>query len=833
MIKKILITISILSILLFFFLGTGLKNPNLINYFYKNDFEKNNINSIKSWVTNLDKNSVNIKYSRDTKSYTQGESSLKIDIDINSNKKNKWYYYLQIPIEPLINLEGELSFSLDIKVKVNNKISLKDIQIGFNLEYFPYTSGIEPIQQDIKPNVWNSIKVNNLNLFALNHAKNFISKIYDANLTDFGRGISKIVLLIKGRGSKKYQINLDNLKIYGNIEKNELFTKKYKNSWYQYRKRVNKKIEERKKLYKTLIKNQKKCPTIDFYKKRVVSIFNNINNLLKNNKTIKSSTIDNLDSYLRKLKLLNSKTKSKINIYKMPPMKYYRFKGTNIPKLDRVKSYHLRVSKGEYKSISILMETLCSSQNLKVEYSNFIGNLDLYIAKVWYQSGLDNTLKTGKYLTQELLLKDDNLIKVDYKKEINYLRIEYKKENRKKYIDISNPKAKFPDTNSIIFNDAKELKPFKLNTSRAKILWGIIHIPEDTKEGNYSTIIKFIDTKNKKILKRVPIYIEVLPFKLDKSNLIYSIYYTGKLRNKKVSPIDAYNKSKKQQLLELKDIKAHGVMYPTSYETLDSLEDTLKLREEVGFPTDRFYTLGFNIMSSNLAKRVKDYKKILEKYNYNNLYIYGVDEANPETLKKERKFIKIIKKLGAKLFVAGYKYTYEYLGNSVDIFNYANAIFKKDVDIEVGKWHGIGKKIFAYASPQAGVENPEIYRRNFGCKLWKHRFDGEMNWAYQAHRGAFWNDFDTGNSRLTKYRDEAFTYPTTNGIVGTIEWEGFREAITDVRYISTLENIRDKLKKEGKYSYDLELFLQNIDCDSNLDRLREEMIDYILKYRGE
>ena len=826
--KRILITLLILSILLFFFLGINIKDPNFINYYYKENFEKNETNPVKSWVTNLDKNSVNIKYNYDTKSYTQGDSSLKIDIDVNTTKKDKWYYYLQIPIEPSVNLEGKLSFSLDIKT---DKETSENIQIGFNLEYFPYTSGIHQIQQDIKPNIWNSIRIDNLNLFALNHAKHFISKIYDTNLSDFGRAISKVAILIRGRGSKKYHINLDNLKIYGSIKKDKLFIDRYKKSWFQYRKRVNRKIEDRKKLYKTLTKDKKTCPTINFYKEKIISIFNDINSSFKKHETIKPSTIDNLDSYLRKLKSLNSKTKFPINLYKMPPMKYYRFTGTNIPKLDRLKSYHLRVSRGEYKSIAIIMESLCSSKNLKVEHNSFVGDLDLYIAKVWYQSGLHNTQKTGKYLTQELLLKDDSLVKVDYKKEINYLRVRYKKDNKQEYIDISNPNGKFPDTNSIIFNDSKELKPFILDRLRAKILWGIVHIPEDTKEGNYSTTLKIIDTKTKKILKRVPIEVEVLPFKLDKSNLIYSIYYTGRLRDKRVSPIDAYNKSKKQQLLELKDIKAHGVMYPTSYETLESLEDTLKIRREVGFPTDRFYTLGFNIMSSNLAKRVKDYKKILEKYNYKNLYIYGIDEASPKALKNEKKFIDIIKKLGAKLFVAGYKYTYEYLGNAVDIFNYANAIFKKDVDIEVGKWHGINREIFAYASPQAGVENPEIYRRNFGCKLWKHRFDGEMDWAYQAHRGAFWNDFDTGNSRLTKYREEAFTYPTTNGIVGTIEWEGFREAITDVRYISTIENIIDKLKEEGKDSYNLEIFLQNIDCNSNLDKLREEMINLILKYK--
>jgi len=59
-----------------------------------------------------------------------------------------------------------------------------------------------------------------------------------------------------------------------------------------------------------------------------------------------------------------------------------------------------------------------------------------------------------------------------------------------------------------------------------------------------------------------------------------------------------------------------------------------------------------------------------------------------------------------------------------------------------------------------------------------------MNYAYQSTDGNpdIWNDFTSlrGNRNMT------FTYPTTNGVVDTLQWEGHREGVTDIRYASTL-----------------------------------------------
>jgi len=57
-----------------------------------------------------------------------------------------------------------------------------------------------------------------------------------------------------------------------------------------------------------------------------------------------------------------------------------------------------------------------------------------------------------------------------------------------------------------------------------------------------------------------------------------------------------------------------------------------------------------------------------------------------------------------------------------------------------------------------------------------------MDYAYQHSFGRPWNDFDDPT-----YRDHMFTYPTINGIVGTLAWEGYREAHDDNRYLATLQ----------------------------------------------
>ena len=91
-----------------------------------------------------------------------------------------------------------------------------------------------------------------------------------------------------------------------------------------------------------------------------------------------------------------------------------------------------------------------------------------------------------------------------------------------------------------------------------------------------------------------------------------------------------------------------------------------------------------------------------------------------------------------------------------------------------------------------------------------------------------WNDF-TGK----RYRQHNFVYPTADGLVDTIQWEGYREGIDDLRYLGTLRNAIAAAQKAGgaqaKLAAQAQAFLDGMDVTGDLYAIREQMIDWTLK----
>lgn len=75
-------------------------------------------------------------------------------------------------------------------------------------------------------------------------------------------------------------------------------------------------------------------------------------------------------------------------------------------------------------------------------------------------------------------------------------------------------------------------------------------------------------------------------------------------------------------------------------------------------------------------------------------------------------------------------------------------------------------------------------------------------------------------------------YPTIDGVIDTIQWEGFREGINDVRYLTTLNNTITTAKAEGRDTSTIEawvLSLKSMDLTTvDLNIIRSQMIEYIL-----
>jgi len=140
-------------------------------------------------------------------------------------------------------------------------------------------------------------------------------------------------------------------------------------------------------------------------------------------------------------------------------------------------------------------------------------------------------------------------------------------------------------------------------------------------------------------------------------------------------------------------------------------------------------------------------------------------------------------------------------------------------------WHSYGHKIFLYNRPQVGIENSEIYRRNYGFALWNAGYDGAMDFAYQFKFGqSIWNDYDSG-VRVQNIRDHVFAYPVSDGVIDTVQWEGFREGVDDTRYVATL------MKKEGSNISARAIISAGLTNNEKMSTIRIKIIDQILLYQ--
>ena len=146
--------------------------------------------------------------------------------------------------------------------------------------------------------------------------------------------------------------------------------------------------------------------------------------------------------------------------------------------------------------------------------------------------------------------------------------------------------------------------------------------------------------------------------------------------------------------------------------------------------------------------------------------------------------------------------------------------------------HDAGHKIVRYGSPQGGAEDPWQWRYHFGLTLWELDLDGGCTWAYRAAVGSPWDDFDGDGT----YRDFMMTYPGVDGPVDTVQWEGYREANDDLRYMATLEQALAQAREEGRNEdivAEVERWLAHKHerrfNGENLDAVRERIVQYVLR----
>lgn len=458
--------------------------------------------------------------------------------------------------------------------------------------------------------------------------------------------------------------------------------------------------------------------------------------------------------------------------------------------------------------------------------------INIRLVKVWYQASEKNIWYTTpeRILTPELLINDDSLVNVDYVTKTNYLKVTIN--GVEQYIDISNPSATFPSNAQI--HDASSLQPFSLKANENKQLWLTVHVPNNTPPGDYYGNITISSPSEVPVVMNFSV--RVLPFDLEPAPVEYGLYYSGIIEppTGTTHVTGATLRSSATYLIELQDMKEHGVLYPTLYQQDDAKLDTvLALRDTAGLPMDKIYLLGTwvghdsyigngstPVELAEIAATVINWRNHTETYGYTNTYFYGMDEEKGDILLSQRPAWQTVHNNGGKIFVAG---SGSELIQVVDILD-TSVVGQTLNATQAGLWHDYGHKILSYGNPQVGIENPEIYRRNYGFTLWNAGYDGAMDFAYQCTFGqSIWNDYDAPSfDAIFHYRDHVFAYPTSNGVIDTIQWEGFREGVDDTRYVASL------IKKEGSDTSAKAIIASSLSQEDNMTMIRKNVIDRIL-----
>ncbi len=514
--------------------------------------------------------------------------------------------------------------------------------------------------------------------------------------------------------------------------------------------------------------------------------------------------------------------------------------------------------------------------------------VDLRIVKVWYTtgSGWNSYFGGGReypVLTPELVLYDDALVKCVPGKRKNYLRLSYPDGAR--YVDISRygtpesiPKLNFFKEP---IHDATTLQPLDLEAGSLRQYWITVHVPGSAPAGSYRGRIEFLSEGG--AIGSMPLSLDVHPYTLPKAATRYNIdkrFYSTWMNNtlalsiklntnpfsKEVMGMTSLSNACRRLLAEYKNMAAHNMLNPWTVAYYDEAnpdltEMQLDLMREAGLETrplfgdlhgfepkwcgeipreagrnSAAYPNGIEIENmpevwaecmasfSNKVKRTFD--QVERKLGHREVVCYGIDEAGPDTVRREMPFFATIRHEGGKPMIS--------MCHSKWV---SFAVCADDTPASIGRfnaqlWHEGGAETYTYAAPFSGPSNPVLWRRNKGIRLYMANYDGCNEYVLFDGTDP-WNEF-CYNSRYCVF---SIVFQGADGIIDTVEWEALREAHDDIRYLTLLRRLaREAIRggkrpsvRLGRLAY---AWAEAIDQESvDLDQMRADAVGWIARLR--
>ncbi len=829
-------TVAVVVVLLASMLCVCAQDLPMTDVTYHEDFEDGE-DPFDFWVANGEYE-VNFKGVTDERAF-EGERSFKLDVTLKSGS----YWYWHIPVH--YPAEGELGFSGRILVTEGH-----DVRSGLGMNWqFPPTrhSGCGGFSWARgTSDGWKLIE-GDIDAVGAQKADGVVTKYVAGGEGEYvGVYVDRIGIFIEGDPGTRVVLYVDDIHLEGRVVEDEAYQAEIDRRWQPFADRWQERLAAWRQRLEEVTARMAAAPQLP---ESLADAGEGITAALAQAREDldeladvgygRQTKIDEFEGHLRMAELAPATIEHladavdqgrRLATFTVPAISNVRILPTAavVPGEPGV-PLEISACRGEYEAASFVVLPLTDVQGLVVETEAAVGDagtipaerIDVKLVKVWYQAGRTIRDLDNRQLVPELLLNDSRLVRVDLDQRHNYLR-STPPEGEERYVLCSGETS--DELDGVWPIEADTLQPADLHRLRPQQYWVTVHVPEDAAPGDYQADLKLVSEAGDEAV--VPLRLHVHDFRLEPAPLIYAIYYDGKLYEKNEPTITSRLRSEEQYRAEIEDMKAHGVLYPTVYQssTEARLPRALEIRAEVGLPTDHMFAEGAMTGSpqtdeaiERLREKARLWVGMAERFGYDNLYMYGIDEAKGERLAAQRRAWKAVHEEGGKIFVACYYGTFEAMGDLLDVAVLAG---RPDPD-EAAKFHSVGNMAFTYAYPQVGPEEPETFRRNFGLVLWQADFDGAMDYAYQRDFEHVWNDFDDD-----RYRDHNFTYPTAHGVIDTVQWEGFREAVDDTRYMATLLAAMEDCEDAGVRAA-AQQWVDTLDPNRNLYEVRAEMVGHI------
>jgi hypothetical protein len=436
----------------------------------------------------------------------------------------------------------------------------------------------------------------------------------------------------------------------------------------------------------------------------------------------------------------------------------------------------LTCCRGEYEPAAVAVHALSDLANVTLTLSPFVDEAnapvaiegDVRVVKSWYQQPGGR----GYVLTPELLLKDDAFIATDPEAKVNIYR---------------DPEAP---------RDSDRLQPLSIPADSSRTFWITVHVPADAPAGSFTSELT---VTGEAVELSVPLSLRVPEWDLGSPSLRYSCYYRG--RPSRDEPgLGSDNLNAAQFEADLRSMLAHGITNPWMYlypardaegkQDWSSVDLALEVRVRVGMTEGPLVLVGNAVgiaaianadtpekqaaTLSNIRSQAKRYQELTAKHGFEQFAVYGVDEASADVLKAQEPAFDAIHELGGLICGAN-------VDEHIDLCATGAGHIQSDPEM-LARVHAWGGTLYFYNDPYGWTEEAYTWRLHYGLRAWLLGVDGVSNYAWRDARENAYNEGVEGGRRQM-----AFTYPTADGVIDTVQWEGFREGIDDVRYVCALE----------------------------------------------